>query len=182
MNEEYEDAFLRVWDAVKILQSRSTYLESVSKILTSFAGRREADQEDLVERIVDLEDQISDLAGRERAIWSEIKDTRERVAELLHGRGAVDRGAYPQPDKMIGASGGKAPGNLLTFLSSVNGCVDCDPDGTVRVIFCEETAIPAETIDEAAAYLRRYDPTGKISIDADGGIVVTLKPTTTEED
>lgn len=71
---------------------------------------------------------------------------------------------------------------LLSFLRSVDGCVDCDPDGTVRLIFCEETRVPLAVIEEAVAHLQAHDPAGRVSVVADGGIVVELRPAVAAEE
>lgn len=110
---------------------------------------------------------IADLRRHVAALSQEInalKSTDRRAREALLSAAA------PQDATLTHAGG------LLSFLASVDGCADCDPDGTIRLIFCDEAAVPLETIEEAAAHLRHHDPHGRISVLLDEAIVLELDP------
>ncbi|MFA7087491.1 MAG: hypothetical protein WC145_12560 [Aliarcobacter sp.] len=123
---------------------------------------------------------------RAAAHWSEIKDNRERIVALEHhvadlleeinALKSTDRRAREALLLATPSPGHVRAESLLSFLAPLGATVECDIDGAIRVIFCEETAVPLETIEEAAAHLREHDPHGRISVLLDEAIVLELDP------
>lgn len=74
---------------------------------------------------------------------------------------------------------GDAP-DPLSFLISCDGALDCSPDGEMRLIFPEDTAVPLSDLMTAASLLRAHDPEGTIDVPYEGGIVVRLRPSPKE--
>lgn len=66
--------------------------------------------------------------------------------------------------------------DLLSFLTYCDGALDCSPDGEMRLIFPEDTAVPLGDLMTAASLLRAHDPAGRIEVSYEGGIVVRLRP------
>jgi len=104
-----------------------------------------------------------------------IADLRRHVAALSQEINALKSEDRRARDALLSACH-RGTGGLIAFLAPLGATVECDIDGAIRVIFCEETAVPLETIEEAAAHLREHDPHGRISVLLDEAIVLELDP------
>lgn len=159
--DDCADEFCEVWTAIRSIRDQIAAHERATP-----SQRADADAGDLEARVATLEDDRGHLALTDRDLAAGIRGIERQVSDLRDRLARTEvRGVAPERTC-----------DLLSFLCSIDGCLDCDPDGTIRVIFDDETAIPLETVEEAAAHLRRHDPNGRISVVADGGLVVELRP------
>lgn len=65
--------------------------------------------------------------------------------------------------------------DLLSFLRTCDGALDCSPDGEMRIIFPEGVAVPLSDLMTATSLLRAHDPEGIVDVSYGGGIVVRLR-------
>ncbi len=128
------------------------------------------DAEKLQKEMAAIQGSLPMIGGDIENLENSVRQADRRIAALekVVARRIAAEMAQLSPDN-------DAPG-VLSFLTYCDGALDCSPDGLIRLVFPEDAAVPLDDVRTATALLLAHDPTGKIDVSYDGGIVVRLRP------
>ncbi len=132
---------------------------------------------DILGDVEKLQKEVAGIRGSLPMIEEDVENIENAVRQADRRIAALEKEVVQRiTAEMVQLSSGKDAPDTISFLISRNAALDCSPDGLIRLVFPEDTAIPLDDLRTAIALLLAHDPAGSIDVVYEGGIVVRLWP------